>query len=77
MKFRFFRKPEQYSSTVQNPLAAKIARRILHLQRWIAAIFNRRTASLSPIQWRCLIVLYCLAFSSYCLWLLLRPFLNL
>jgi hypothetical protein len=58
-------------------LAVKIAGRILHLQRRLAAICNRHTAHFSPVQWRCLLAIYSLAFSTYCLWLLIRPFLNL
>jgi len=77
MKFSLLRKPEHNISGRQSRMAAEIAGRILRLQRLIATICNRRTAHLSRMQWHCLIVFYSLAFSAYCLWLLLRPFLTL
>jgi hypothetical protein len=76
MKFNLSGKSKKYAFGSQNRLAVKIAGQILHMQRRIATMCNRRTAHLSPLQWRCLLVLYCLAFSAYCLWLLLHPLLN-
>jgi hypothetical protein len=76
MKFNLSAKSKKYASGRQNHLAVKIAGLILHMQRRIATTCNRRTAHLSPLQWLYLLVLYCLAFSAYCLWLLLHPLLN-
>jgi hypothetical protein len=76
MKFKLPGKSKKYASGRQNHLAVKIAGLLLHIQRRIANACNRRTAHLSPLQWRCLMVVYCLAFSAYCLWLLLHPLLK-
>ncbi|MBD1366562.1 hypothetical protein IDJ77_22300 [Mucilaginibacter sp. ZT4R22] len=71
---RLFRKKERPMSARQEQVAGKIAGDILQYQRRAADYLNRKTVHLSGKARLCLLVLFCAAFGSYCLFVLIRAF---
>jgi len=58
----------------QKALAGRIAGRITRTQRRVAEWLNVKTAGLPAKTWLLLLVLFCLAFGAYCLYLLVIAF---
>lgn len=58
----------------QEALAGCIAGRITQTQRRTADWLNGKTAGLPPKIWLLLLVLFCLCFGAYCLYLLVAAF---
>jgi hypothetical protein len=71
---RLFRKKERSMSAGQEQVAGKIAGDILRYQRKTAEYLNRKTAHLSGKARLCLLILFCAAIGSYCLFVLLQAF---
>jgi hypothetical protein len=71
---RIFKKHVRELSAGQENRAEKIAGGILKGQRKAADYLNRKTASISGTSWKLLLMGFCLAFGSYCLYLIVRVF---
>lgn len=70
----FTNSKEERLTSRQEALAGRIAGRITRTQRRTAEWLNRKTAGLSAKTWLLLLVLFCLAFGAYCLYLLVIAF---
>ncbi len=71
---RLFKKRERTLSDRQENTAIHIAGRILKAQHKAADYLNGKTTGLSGKTWLMLLILFCAAFGSYCLYLLLQAF---
>jgi len=71
---RLFKKQVQPLSAGQEQRAGKIAGCILKGQRKAADYLNRKTAGMPGRRLLFLLIGFCVAFGSYCLYLLLRVF---
>ena len=71
---RLFSKKIKSLTTQQEHHASWIADKILKVQRKIADYLNQKTAVLSCKAWLVLLILFCTAFGSYSLFLLIQAF---
>ncbi|MGY3054014.1 hypothetical protein ACVWYG_002217 [Pedobacter sp. UYEF25] len=71
---RLFNNKSNGLTTRQEHNAGRIADKILKAQRHTADYLNRKTALLSPKIWLMLLVIFCAAFGSYSLFLLIQAF---
>ena len=71
---KLFKKRNRPLSPGQEQAAGKIASRILAGQRKTADYLNRKTAGMSRRRLLFLLACFCLAFGSYCLYLLIHAF---
>lgn len=71
---KLFGKRWEKLSPRQDVLAAELAGRIVRNQRRLADWLNRKTAGLTVRGWLLILVAFCIAFGSYCLWLLAEAF---
>ena len=69
-----FKKRNRQLSAKQEKTAGKLADFILSSQRKAADYLNGRTAHLSALSRLLLLILFCVVFGSYCLYLLLQAF---
>ena len=71
---RLFTNKSNGLTTRQKNNAGRIADKILKAQRKTADYLNRKTALLSPKIWLMLLIIFCAAFGSYSLFLLIQAF---
>lgn len=71
---RIFKKRNRQLSVRQKQAAGKIADLVLKFQRKAAGYLNRKTAHLSGLSRLLLLILFCMVFGSYCLYLLIGAF---
>ncbi|TKB98463.1 hypothetical protein [Pedobacter cryotolerans] len=53
-------------------IAEKIAQKIIDRQRILAIYLNRKTKNISGKLWMAILIGFCTAFGSYCIFLLIR-----
>ncbi len=58
----------------QEAMAGRLAQRLTRSQRRLADWLNGKTSGLSVRTWRLLLVLFCILFGTYCLYLLVAVF---
>ncbi len=71
---RIFKKRPHLLTARQEKTAGKIAGGILKGQRKAADYLNKKTADISGKRWMLLLMAFCAAFGSYCLYLLMQVF---
>lgn len=71
---RLFSKKSKSLTSQQEHHAGKIADKILNAQRHTADYLNKKTALLSPKTWLILLIVFCAAFGSYSMFLLIQAF---
>ncbi len=71
---KLFQKSKTALTGGQKETAGRIAGKILTAQRWASDYLNRMTVHLSPRTWKMMLFVFCLAFGSYCLYLLVSAF---
>jgi len=69
-----FRRKERPVSARQEQVAGRIAGSILKYQRRTADYLNRKTVHLSGKARLYLLILFCAAFGSYCMFVLIQTF---